>query len=119
MPTPPRLYTVYDAPTIAARVSSGSVRLELPPRLPLAGRHVVVVEDIVDSGRTLQALLDTLAASEPASLAVCALLHKRHATQLTHPVRFVGFEAPDAFLVGYGLDDAEAHRQRPDIARIG
>jgi hypothetical protein len=65
------------------------------------------VEDIVDSGRTLARLVDLLGERGPRSLEICALLHKHIATHLQHPVRFVGFDAPEEFLVGYGLDHAE------------
>jgi hypoxanthine phosphoribosyltransferase len=101
-----------------ATVSSGSVRLLYDPATDLTGKHVLVVEDIVDSGRTLSVLLDHLAARHPASLEVCALLHKRVATDLSHESRFIGFDAPNEFLVGYGLDHAENFRHLPYIASL-
>jgi hypoxanthine phosphoribosyltransferase len=96
--------------------SRGEVELLYDPNSPLRGKHIVLVEDIVDSGRTLARLHDRLAAREPLSIEVCALLHKRAAEHFPRPVRFVGFDAPDEFLVGYGLDHAEDFRHLPYIA---
>lgn len=98
--------------------SSGEVRLVYDPETQLAGRHIILVEDIVDSGRTLTRLMDLLKARSPRSLEICALLHKHVATHLSHPVRFVGFDAPNEFLVGYGLDHAEDFRHLPYIASL-
>lgn len=98
--------------------SSGVVRLVYDPDTKLEDRHVLVVEDIVDSGRTLARLLGVLRQGRPRSLAVCALLHKRLPTALQEPVRFVGFDAPHEFLVGYGLDHAEDFRHLPYIGAI-
>jgi len=98
--------------------SGGTVRLVYDPETRLDGRDILVVEDIVDSGRTLARLLEIIRQRGPRSLAVCALLHKRIATALHQPVRFVGFDAPPEFLVGYGLDHAEDYRHLPYIASI-
>ena len=98
--------------------SSGTVRLVYDPETRLDGRHILVVEDIVDSGKTLSRLLEIIRTRGPRSLAVCALLHKRIATALQEPVRFVGFDAPSEFLVGYGLDHAEDYRHLPYIGSI-
>ncbi|HJR62653.1 MAG TPA: hypoxanthine phosphoribosyltransferase [Gemmatimonadaceae bacterium] len=98
--------------------SSGQVRLVYDPETELAGKHILLVEDIVDSGRTLSRLMDLLTAREPQSLETCALLHKHVATELRYPVRFVGFDAPNEFLVGYGLDHAENFRHLPYIASL-
>jgi hypoxanthine phosphoribosyltransferase len=76
------------------------------------------VEDIVDSGRTLNRLMDVLSERKPRSLEICALLHKHVAEHLNYPVRFVGFDAPHEFLVGYGLDHAEQFRHLPYIASL-
>ena len=103
----------------AGTSSSGDVRLIYDPETRLAGRHILVVEDIIETGRTLARILDVIRDREPRSLAVCALLHKRQATALQDPVRFVGFDAPPEFLVGYGLDHAEDFRHLPYIASIG
>ena len=101
----------------AGTVSSGEVRLLYEPSAPLAGRHILVVEDIIDSGRTLASLVNRLRSRGPKSLAVCALLDKRIAPPMPE-TRFVGFTAPTAFLVGYGLDHAEDFRHLPYIAEL-
>ncbi|MEX2181969.1 MAG: hypoxanthine phosphoribosyltransferase [Gemmatimonadaceae bacterium] len=101
-----------------ATVSSGAVRLVYDPETELEGKHILLVEDIVDSGRTLQKLLTLLKARNPRSVEICALLHKHIATELHHPTRFVGFDAPNEFLVGYGLDHAENFRHVPYVASL-
>jgi hypoxanthine phosphoribosyltransferase len=99
-------------------VSSGNVRLLYDPETELEGKHILLVEDIVDSGRTLSRLMDLLQARKPRSLEICALLHKHIATELRYPTRFIGFDAPNEFLVGYGLDHAENFRHVPYIASL-
>ena len=101
-----------------ATVSSGHVKLVYDPNTSLEGKHILLVEDIVDSGRTLQKLMDLLQARQPRSLEICALLHKHIATELHHPTRFIGFDAPHEFLVGYGLDHAEDFRHVPYVASL-
>jgi hypoxanthine phosphoribosyltransferase len=101
-----------------AMESSGLVRLLYDPETDLEGKDILIVEDIVDSGRTLERLMSLLAERKPRSLAIGALLHKHIATHLTHPVRFVGFDAPHEFLVGYGLDHAEHFRHLPYVASL-
>ncbi|WP_291157615.1 hypoxanthine phosphoribosyltransferase [Gemmatimonas sp. UBA7669] len=101
-----------------AMESSGVVRLLYDPETELEGKHILLVEDIVDSGRTLSRLIDLLQARNPRSLEICALLHKHIATELQHPTRFVGFDAPHEFLVGYGLDHAENFRHLPYVASL-
>ncbi len=101
----------------AGKVSSGDVRLLYDPGVSLKGRAVILVEDIVDSGATLHRLVPRLMAREPTSLEVCTLLHKRIADEGLDP-RWVGFDAPNEFLVGYGLDFAEDFRHLPYIASI-
>ncbi len=96
--------------------SSGTVELLYDPRAPMAGRHIIIVEDIVDSGTTLNQLCGGLADRGPASLEICALLHKRIAPDLEWEPRWVGFDAPNEFLVGYGLDHGEDFRHLPFIA---
>lgn len=98
--------------------SSGNVRLVYDPETKLEGKHILLVEDIVDSGRTLTTLMSLLAVRQPRSLEICALLHKHLAEHLEHPVKFVGFDAPHEFLVGYGLDHAENFRHLPYIASL-
>ena len=100
-----------------AMSSSGHVRLAYDPETRLEGKHILLVEDIIDSGRTLDRLWDLLSVRRPKSLEVCALLDKRLA-ELRHPACFVGFDAPHEFLVGYGLDHAEDFRHLPYIASL-
>jgi hypoxanthine phosphoribosyltransferase len=101
-----------------ATVSSGNVRLVYDPETKLEGKHILLVEDIVDTGRTLNRLMDLLRARNPRSLEICALLHKHIAEELKYDTRFVGFDAPHEFLVGYGLDHAESFRHIPYIASL-
>lgn len=98
--------------------SSGHVRLLYDPETALEGKHILLVEDIVDTGRTLNRLVGVLQARNPRSLEICALLHKHVAHELSHPTRFVGFDAPREFLVGYGLDHGENFRHLPYIASL-
>lgn len=102
----------------AGTTSSGEVQLLYDPAAPLAGRHVLLVEDIVDSGNTLNRLVGALRDREPASLDVCALLHKHLAERLLLEPRWVGFDAPTEFLIGYGLDYGEEFRHLPFIASL-
>jgi len=101
----------------ADKVSSGELRLLYAPETSLEGRAVIVVEDIVDSGHTLNRVLPLLRERGPESLEVCALLHKR-IQPLDWEPRWVGFDAPHEFLVGYGLDYAEDFRHLPYIASL-
>lgn len=101
-----------------ATESSGVVRLLYDPETELEGKHILLVEDIVDSGRTLSKLIGLLRERSPSSLEICTLLHKQIATQLHYPVRFIGFDAPEEFLVGYGLDHAEDFRHLPYVASL-
>ena len=100
----------------AASDSSGVVRILKDLDIPLEGRHVLVVEDIIDSGLTLSYLMRNLKARRPASLEVCALLTKPERREIDVPVRYVGFEIPNRFVVGYGLDFGERHRNLPFVA---
>jgi hypoxanthine phosphoribosyltransferase len=99
----------------AATDSSGIVRILKDLDLNIEGRHVLVVEDIIDSGLTLSYLTRTLAAREPASLEVCTLLTKPERREVDVPVRYVGFEIPNRFVIGYGLDFAERYRNLPYV----
>ena len=99
-------------------VSSGTVNLVYDPETQLAGKDILLVEDIVDSGRTLNRLMTILKDRKPRSLEICALLHKRIAEGLQFETKFVGFDAPNEFLVGYGLDHAENFRHLPYIASL-
>ena len=98
--------------------SSGVVRILKDLDAPLEGRNVLIVEDIVDSGLTLQYLMRTLAARNPASIEVCALLTKPERRKVDTPARYVGFEIPDKFAIGYGLDYAERYRNLQYVATL-
>jgi len=99
----------------AATDSSGVVRILKDLDINIEGRHVLVVEDIIDSGLTLSYLTRTLEAREPASLEVCTLLTKPERREVEVPVRYVGFEIPNRFVIGYGLDFAERYRNLPYV----
>jgi hypoxanthine phosphoribosyltransferase len=96
--------------------SSGIVRILKDLDINIEGRHVLVVEDIIDSGLTLSYLMRNLESREPATLEVCALLTKPERREIDVPVRYVGFEIPNKFVVGYGLDFAERYRNLPYVA---
>jgi hypoxanthine phosphoribosyltransferase len=97
--------------------SSGEVTLRGLDRLDPAGRDVLIIEDILDTGRTSAAILERLRQHAPASLALCTLLRQPAVTALDLPV-YVGFEIPDDFVVGYGMDYAERYRNLRDIHRL-
>ena len=99
----------------AASDSSGVVRILKDLDINIAGRDVLVVEDIIDSGLTLSYLMRNLEAREPASLEICALLTKPERREIDVPVRYVGFEIPNRFVIGYGLDFAERYRNLPYV----
>ena len=96
--------------------SSGVVRILKDLDAPIEGRDLLIVEDIVDSGLTLSYLLRTLNARGPASVEVCALLTKPERRKVDLPIRYTGFEIPDKFVIGYGLDHAERYRNLPYVA---
>ena len=96
--------------------SSGVVRILKDLDAPIEGRDVLIVEDIVDSGLTLSYLFRMLRAREPATLEVCALLTKPERREVDLPIRYVGFEIPNCFAIGYGLDHAERYRNLPYVA---
>jgi hypoxanthine phosphoribosyltransferase len=102
----------------AGTTSSGDVKLLYDATAPIAGRHILLVEDIVDSGNTIDRLAKSLRTRNPASLELCALLHKHLAPDLAIEPRWVGFDAPADFLVGYGLDHAEDFRHLPFVASL-
>jgi hypoxanthine phosphoribosyltransferase len=102
----------------SATDSSGVVRILKDLDTPIEGRHVLIVEDIVDSGLTLQYLLRNLGARDPASLEVCALLTKPERRKADVPIRYVGFEIPNRFAIGYGLDHRERWRNLPYVAAL-
>ena len=98
--------------------SSGVVRILKDLDRDIADRHVLIVEDIIDSGLTLSWLLKNLESRQPASLSVCTLLRKPDAITVDVPVRYVGFDIPNEFVVGYGLDYAERYRDLPFIGTL-
>jgi hypoxanthine phosphoribosyltransferase len=99
-------------------VSSGDVKLVYDPDAEMKGRHLLLVEDIVDSGNTMNRLIPLLEERGPKSLEIVALLHKHIAPNLVKEPRWVGFDAPQEFLIGYGLDHSERYRNLPFIASL-
>jgi hypoxanthine phosphoribosyltransferase len=98
--------------------TDGAVRMIMDLRSHIAGRHVLVVEDIVDTGYTLTYLLRTLATRQPASLKTCVLVHKPERRQVHAQIDYLGFEIPDVWVVGFGLDWAERYRTLPYIGVV-
>jgi len=98
--------------------SSGNVRVNLDLRTNIEGRHVLLVEDIVDSGRTLSHVLTMLGTRDPASLKVCVLLDKKMRREVPAQVDYTGFDVPDKYVFGYGIDIDEYFRHLPFIATI-
>lgn len=99
-------------------VPSGAVRLVMDVRESIEGRHVLIVEDIVDTGHTLHYLIEMLKSRNPASVRACALVHKEHKTEVDVDVDYLGFTIGDEWVVGYGLDYAEKDRTLPYIGVI-
>jgi hypoxanthine phosphoribosyltransferase len=95
--------------------SSGSVRFLKDLEMPVQGRHVLILDEIVDSGRTLEFLLGRIGADHPKSARIAALLSKPSRREVEVKVDYLGTEVEDRFLIGYGLDHGEKHRQLPDI----
>jgi hypoxanthine phosphoribosyltransferase len=119
LPVPVQLEFMAVSSYGSATSSSGVVRILKDLDRDIAGRHVLIVEDIIDSGLTLSWLLKNLATRNPASLQVCTLLRKPDAVKVDVPaVRYVGFDIPNEFVVGYGLDYAERYRDLPCIATL-
>jgi hypoxanthine phosphoribosyltransferase len=102
----------------SATKSSGVVRILKDLDVAIEGRDVLIVEDIVDSGLTLQYLMRNLAGRGPRSLEVCALLIKPERRKVDLPTKYVGFEIPNRFAIGYGLDHAERYRNLPYVAAL-
>jgi hypoxanthine phosphoribosyltransferase len=98
--------------------SSGVVRILKDLDRDISGKHVLIVEDIIDSGLTLSWLMSNLGSRGPASVEVCALLRKPEAAKVDVPVRYVGFDIPNEFVVGYGLDYAERYRNLPFVGTL-
>ncbi len=118
LPMPVQLEFMAVSSYGSATSSSGVVRILKDLDRDIAGRHVLIVEDIIDSGLTLSWLLKNLESRVPASLQVCTLLRKPDAVQVDVPVRYVGFDIPNEFVVGYGLDYAERYRDLPFIGTL-
>lgn len=118
LPQPAQLEFMAVSSYGSATSSSGVVRILKDLDRDIAGREVLVVEDIVDSGLTLSWLLKNLAARNPASLRVCSLLRKPDAVKVDVPVDYIGFDIPSEFVVGYGLDFAERYRDLPYIGTL-
>jgi len=98
------------------RLSDGEVDVRIPPRLDLKGADVIVVEDIIDTGYTLEKVVEVLKAQCPKSVAICALLDKRERRVVDVPVDYIGFEIPDHFVFGYGVDMDDSYRHLRYIA---
>lgn len=102
----------------AGTVSCGKIQIKKDLDVDIAGKHVLLAEDIIDSGHTLHQLIPMLKERNPASIKVCTLLSKPSRRQVEFEADYTGFEIPDEFIVGYGLDCGEAYRQLPYIAVI-
>jgi hypoxanthine phosphoribosyltransferase len=118
LPVPTQLEFMAVSSYGSAASSSGVVRILKDLDRDIAGRDVLIVEDIIDSGLTLSWLLNNLASRNPASLDVCTLLRKPDAVKVDVPVKYVGFDIPNEFVVGYGLDYAERYRDLPFIGTL-
>ncbi len=103
---------------VGAREASGHVRLTMDLRDDIQGRHVLLVEDIVDSGHTLASILGLLATRKPASLKVCTLLDKAERRETEVPIDYIGFVIPNKYVFGYGLDLDEYYRELPFIGVV-
>ena len=118
LPVPVQLEFMAVSSYGSATSSSGVVRILKDLDRDIAGRHVLIIEDIIDSGLTLSWLRRNLESRQPASLEVCTLLRKPDAITVDVPVRYVGFDIPNEFVVGYGLDYAERYRDLPFIGTL-
>lgn len=98
--------------------SSGVVRMTQDLSSPIAGKHVLLVEDIVDTGLTMKYLIDNMQTRRPESISVCTLLHKPSNQHIEVPIHYVGFTIPNKFVIGYGLDYAEIYRNLPFIGLV-
>jgi hypoxanthine phosphoribosyltransferase len=118
LPVPVQLEFMAVSSYGSATSSSGVVRILKDLDRDISGRDVLIVEDIIDSGLTLSWLLKNLESRQPASLQVCTLLRKPDAVKVDVPVKYVGFDIPNEFVVGYGLDYAERYRDLPFIGTL-
>jgi len=115
---PVRIELIGVSSYLGGSETSGEVRITHDVSTPMGGRHLLLVEDIVDTGLTMQFLLDNLSARQPASLGVCVLLEKPARTKCKVTVNYKGFVIEDRFVVGYGLDSAEKYRNLPCVGVI-
>ena len=115
---PVRIELIGVSSYLGGSETSGEVRITHDVSTPMGGRHLLLVEDIVDTGLTMQFLLDNLSARQPASLGVCVLLEKPARTKCKLTVNYKGFVIEDRFVVGYGLDSAEKYRNLPCVGVI-
>jgi len=98
--------------------STRDVRIKKDLEEEIRGRHVIIVEDIIDTGYTLERVREFLDLREPASLKICTLLDKPERREVTVPVDYVGFTIPDVFVIGYGIDYAQKHRNLPYVGKV-
>jgi hypoxanthine phosphoribosyltransferase len=103
---------------VGGRESSGRVRLTLDLGVDIAGKHVLLIEDIIDSGRTIEAVMNLLNTRSPASINVCTLLDKSERREVEVPIKYVGFSIPNKFVFGYGLDLDDYYRNLPFIGVV-
>jgi hypoxanthine phosphoribosyltransferase len=101
-----------------SKTSSGVIKIKKDIDLPIVGKHVLIIEDIIDYGYTVNYLLNFLKAKKAKSVRVCALLNKPSRREVDVPIAYSGFEIPNKFIVGYGLDFAEKQRNLPDIQSV-
>ena len=116
--TIPRSIEFIAVSSYGAGSKSGAVRLIMDVRSNIQGRHVLIVEDIVDTGKTLANLIGILKARKPASIKTCTLLHKASRTEVDFNIDYIGFSIGDEWVVGYGLDYAEQNRTLPYIGNV-
>lgn len=103
----------------AGTKTAGAVRFELDLKRSVKGRHVLLVEDIIDTGHTAQRVIAEIRKRRPASVRLCTLLHKPAGSRVKVPIEYVGFTVPDRFVVGYGLDHDGVHRNLPYVGVLG
>jgi hypoxanthine phosphoribosyltransferase len=103
---------------VGSRSSDGQVRITLDLTTSIGGKHVLIVEDIIDSGNTLASVIEMLRTRNPASLEVCTLLNKYSRREVAVPIKYCGFDIPDKFVFGYGLDMDEYYRNLPFIGVV-
>ncbi|MCJ7521085.1 MAG: hypoxanthine phosphoribosyltransferase [Dehalococcoidia bacterium] len=112
---PVEIYFIMLSSYGAGRETSGKIKLLQRVKTPIRGRHVLVIEDIIDSGLTVRFLLNYLGRRKPSSLKLCTMFDKPSRRVVEIPIDYVGFTIPDAFVVGYGLDLDEKFRYLPDL----